>query len=515
MLFLYNDKIKKNVNGENKMPQNEAAQKYSDGLSIDKNTVRSILGVLLGVLVLVGILTQVVPAGEYTIDADGAIVDGTYTPVEDYRIPVWKIIASPVMAFTTDNAATGLAILAILVLVGGTFLILDRINVLRYIMASIVKKFSHSRYLLIAVMVFAGMFMSSTAGILEESLTLVPIAVAVSLAMGWDSFVGLGMSLVSIAFGFTAATFNPFNVITVQKLAGLEAFSGLWLRVIIFAAVFVSLTAYLIIYAKRIEKDPTKSIAFETDSLIREKYSMEQCMPVLDDVKVRKATKAFCICLCMVLFGIVASFVMSLVGNNLDNETLSSAGSVASLGAMAVFFPLGGLIAGRISGLQGKKLWKTFGEGVMTILPALPLVIFVLAISYILDEGKIMHTLLYFINNMMNGISPFVAILLMFAFIALLEFFVGSGTAKAFLIVPLMSLLCDLLGVTRQSMVITFCMADGFTNLLYPTSGIMILAIGMVGISYKKWLRWSWKLFMLEGIIAVGFMMLAVAINYR
>ena len=217
----------------------------------------------------------------------------------------------------------------------------------------------------------------------------------------------------------------------------------------------------------------------------------------------------------MVLFGIVASFVMSLVGNNLDNETLSSAGSVASLGAMAVFFPLGGLIAGRISGLQGKKLWKTFGEGVMTILPALPLVIFVLAISYILDEGKIMHTLLYFINNMMNGISPFVAILLMFAFIALLEFFVGSGTAKAFLIVPLMSLLCDLLGVTRQSMVITFCMADGFTNLLYPTSGIMILAIGMVGISYKKWLRWSWKLFMLEGIIAVGFMMLAVAINYR
>ena len=78
-----------------------------------------------------------------------------------------------------------------------------------------------------------------------------------------------------------------------------------------------------------------------------------------------------------------------------------------------------------------------------------------------------------------------------------------------------MSMLCDLLGVTRQSMVITFCMADGFTNLLYPTSGIMILAIGMVGVSYKKWLRWSWKLFALEGVIAVAFMLLAVAINYN
>ena len=493
----------------------EASQKYSDGLAIDKKTVRSILGVLVGVLLLVGVLTQIVPAGEYKIDENGSIINDTYTPVEDYRIPIWKIIASPVMAFTSENASTGLAILAILVLVGGTFLILDRINVLKYIMASIVKKFSHNKYMLIAVMVFAGMFMSSTAGILEESLTLVPIAVAVSLAMGWDSLVGIGMSLVSIAFGFTAATFNPFNVITVQKLAGLEVFSGLWLRLVIFVVVFVSLTAYLIIYAKRIEKNPAKSIAYESDKLIREKYSMEKCMPVLDNDKVKQATKIFCVCLGMVLVGIIASFVMSIAGNNLGNETLSSVGSIASLAAMAVFFPLGGLLAGRKSGLHGKNLWKTFGEGVMTILPALPLVIFVLAISYILDEGKIMHTLLYYINNLMQGISPYTAILLMFLFIALLEFFVGSGTAKAFLIVPLMSLLCDLLGVTRQSMVITFCMADGFTNLLYPTSGIMILAIGMVGVSYKTWLKWSWKLFLMEGIIAVGFMMTAVAINYR
>lgn len=493
----------------------EAEQKSSDGLAIDKKTVASILTVLFAVLVFVGILTQVVPAGEYQTDASGAIVDGTYAQVEGYKIPVWKIITSPVMAFTSENATTGLAILAILILVGGTFLILDRINVLRYIMAAIVRRFSRNRYLLIAVMVFAGMFLSSTAGILEESLTIVPIAVAVSLAMGWDSLVGLGMSLVSIAFGFTAATFNPFNVITVQKLAGLGVFSGLWLRLIIFAAVYASLTGYLIFYARRIEKNPLKSVAYESDKLIREKYSMEKCMPVLDDIKVKKATKVFCMCLGMVLVGIVASFVMSIVGNNIGNETISSVGSVASLGAMAVFFPVGGLLAGHTSGLHGKKLWKTFGEGIKTILPALPLVIFILAISYILDEGKIMHTLLYHINNLMHGISPFAAILLLFVFIAVLEFFVGSGTAKAFLIVPLVSLLCDLIGLTRQSMVITFCMADGFTNLLYPTSGIMILAIGMVGVSYKKWIKWSWKLFVLEGIIAAGFMLLAVAVNYN
>ncbi len=500
---------------ENKNTKDKVQPAPSEGLTINKKTVVSILLVLTAVLVFVGILTQVVPRGEYTIDDGGAIIDGTYQEITDYKMPVWKIIASPVLAFTTDNASTGIAILAILILVGGTFLILDRIGVLKYIMATIVKKFRDKRFVLIAVMVFAGMFLSSTAGILEESLTLVPIAVAISLAMGWDSLTGIGMSFVAVAFGFTAATFNPFNVITVQKLAGLEVFSGLWFRILLFVAVYLSLTLFLIFYAKRIEKHPEKSIAFTTDKAIKDKYSMDKCMPVLENPLIKKASHVFIGSLGMVLLGIAASFVLTVVGNKIGNETMTSIGGVASLGCMAVFFPVGGLLAGAASGLKGKKLFATFGEGVKTILPVLPLIIFILAISYILDTGKIMHTLLFYINNMMHGISPYTAIILMFIFIAVLEFFVGSGTAKAFLVVPLMSMLCDLLGVTRQSMVVVFCMADGFTNLLYPTSGLMILAIGMVGVSYKNWLKWSWKLFLTEGVVAVIFMLLAVALNYN
>lgn len=487
----------------------------SEGLNIDKKTILSILAVLAVILVFVGILTQVVPRGEYQTDANGSIVDGTYTAIDDYRMPIWKIVASPVLAFTSDNAMTGIAILAILILVGGTFLILDRIGALKYIMVTIVDKFQSRRYALIAVMVFAGMFLSSTAGILEESLTLVPIAVAVALAMGWDSLTGIGMSFVAVAFGFTAATFNPFNVITVQKLAGLSVFSGLWLRLLLFAAVYLTLTGFLILYAKKIEKHPEKSIAFESDKAIRGKYSMAECRYVLDEPSIRNATRVFVGCLGVVLVGIAASFILSYIGGKTENELMQTIGSNASLACMAIFFPVGGLLAGHVSGLRGKELWKAFGKGVKTILPVVPLIIFILAITYILDTGKIMHTLLFHINSAMHGISPYGAILLMFVFIAVLEFFIGSGTAKAFLIVPLMSMLCDLVGVTRQSMVVTFCMADGFTNLLYPTSGLMIIAIGMVGISYKKWLKWSWKLFALESIVSLAFMMLAVAVHYQ
>ena len=490
-------------------------QKKQEGLNIDKKTLFGNALLLVFILVVAGTLTQVLPRGQFSLDENGSVIAGTYTENPDYRIPIWKIALSPVLAFTSGNAVTGLAIIAILILVGGTFLILDRIGVLKYLMAAIVNRFSKRRFLLIAVMTFACMFLSSTAGILEESLTLVPIAVAISLAMGWDSLTGIGMSFVAVAFGFTAATFNPFNVITVQKLAGLQVLSGMWLRLIIFVAVYATLTGFLIYYAKKIEKHPEKSPAFATDDALRARYPLEECQKTLHDKNVAKATRVFVISLCCVLAGTLGAFVVSLFSAKSENALLETVGSYGSMACMAIFFPVGGLLAGKAAGLRGKKLLGAFGEGVKTILPVVPLIVFILAITYVLDEGMIMHTMLNALSGAMQGLSPYGVILLMFLFIALLEFFIGSGTAKAFLVVPLMSILCDLLGLTRQSMVITFCFADGFTNLLYPTSGLMIIAIGMIGISYRKWLKWSAKLFVLEAIVSVAFMLFAVAIGYK
>ena len=106
-------------------------------------------------------------------------------------------------------------------------------------------------------------------------------------------------------------------------------------------------------------------------------------------------------------------------------------------------------------------------------------------------------------------------IIIIFFVICVFEFFIGSGTAKAFLVMPLVLPLAHLIGLSSNSVVLSFCLADGFTNLLYPTSGIMIIAIGLVGVSYIKWLRFSWPLFVIEGIISVAVMMLAVFIGYR
>ena len=472
------------------------------GIKLDKKTILIISVLLFGVMVFAGVLTQIMPRGEYLTDeATGKIINGTYTQLDDYKMPIWKILAAPVLVFTSSDAATGLAIILFITLIGGTFLILDKVGVLKYMMSVIIKKFGNRKYTLLAVMVFACMLLSSTAGILEESVTLVPIAVAISLALGWDSFVGLGISLVAVAFGFTAATFNPFNFMTVQKLVDLPVFSGLWMRLLVFAAVYTVLTLFLIIYAKRIEKHPEKSLSYESDKILRKKFSLDESESLLSDASVRKASRSFVICLCLVLVFIVLDFILEMAG-------------MLSMPAMALLFTAGGLIAGHNAGLRGKKLLKSFGSGIKSIAPALPLIIFVIAIAYILREGKIIHTILNYVYNLVAGLNPYQSIILVFLFVVVLEFFIGSGTAKAFLIMPIVAPLADMVGVTRQSVVLSFCLGDGFTNLLYPTSGIMISAIGLVGVSYGKWLRWSWKLFLLEGAVSVCFMLLAVAVNY-
>ncbi len=475
------------------------------GLSLNKKTMATISVVLLIILAFIGVLTQTLPRGEYRIINQGGhetIVDGTYEVLEDYKMPIWKIILSPILCLGSSYAGTGVAIIGIIILIGGSFLILDKCGILKYIMATLIKKFSHKKYTLMATVIFICMLLSSTAGILEESITLVPIAVAVSLALGWDSLVGLGLSLVSIAWGFTAATFNPFNVVTVQKLADLEVFSGLWLRLIIFIGVYLILFLFLYFYAKRIENDPTKSPVYESDKALREKFTMADAQVVLENPNIRKGTRAFVICILIDIVFIILDFAFSLGGG-------------LSLPAMGILFTVGGLLAGHFSGLKGKNLGISFFQGAKTIAPAIPLIIFVIAISYVLNEGKIMHTILYELNNIMQGVSPYGAIFILFAVIAVLEFFIGSGTAKAFLIMPLVAPLSDLVGITRQSVVTTFCIADGFTNLLYPTNGLMIIAIGLIGVSYGKWIKWSWKLFVAEFGFSALVMLFMVAVNYR
>ncbi len=496
------------------MSETKAEKQQAQGLKIDKKTVISITALLFVIMIFAGVLTQIIPRGVFQTDAEGMVVEGTYSRFEgdEGRLPWWKIIAAPVLVFGSSQATLGLGIIAFIVLIGGTFLILDQSGVLKFIMSAVVSRFEKKKYLLLAMTVLALMVMASVMGILEESITLVPLAVAISLALGWDSFVGLGMSLIAIAFGYTAATFNPFNVVVVQSMAELPLFSGLLYRIVVFIAVYAVLTGYLIVYAKRIEKHPEKSLSYKGDIELRERFSADVDKEALANPALKKATITFISCVSCVFVVFAISFALQKA--SFISDSLKDIISFLPMVAMAIFFTVGGLAAGRKAGIRGKALGAGFWQGIKTVAPCLPIIWFIMCITYILQEGNIIHTILNFVYEATAGLSSTQALFAILIFVVVLEFIVGSGTAKAFLIMPIVLPLADLLNVSRQSVVLAFTMGDGFCNILYPTSGIMIIAIGIVGISYGKYMRWSWKLFVLEFAVAALLLLGAVAIGY-
>lgn len=486
------------------------------GIKIEKKTIIGITVLLIGIMIFAGILTQVVPTGVYDVDADGAIINGTYHEIarEDVGYSFWRVFISPIEAFVyaTGDAMTGVIIILVITLIGGTFLILDKSGVLKYIMTVVVSRFSGKKYKLLAIMIFVCMALSSFAGILEESVTLVPLAVAISLSLGWDSLVGVGFSLIAVAFGYSAATFNPFNVGIVQSMADLPMFSGVLFRVFVFAVVYVILAGFFISYAKRVEKNPESSLCYESDLKLRDRFlNEEETKKALENPNLPEAAKAFIYALLAVLGITVVCLITNII---VDNATISDILGYMPLASMAILFTVGGLRAGHISGIRGKNLLRSFGVGAKTILPVAPIIIFIISVTYILKSGKIIDTLLYWVYNMLDGVNPYVSIIIIFFVICIFEFFIGSGSAKAFLLMPILLPLVDMVGIGRQNLIVAFCISDGFCNVLFPTNGLLMIALGIINMSFVKYIRATWKLFAMEFLGAMGIMLLATAIGY-
>ncbi len=491
-------------------------ENVTSGIKIEKKTIVGITVLLFLIMIFAGILTQVVPTGVYHTDSNGTIINGTYHEIdrEEVGYSFWRVFVSPIETFiySTSDALTGVSIILIIVLIGGTFLILDKSGVLKYMMNVVVNKFSDKKYILLSVMIFFCMLLSSFAGILEESITLVPLAVAISLSLGWDSFVGLGFSLIAVAFGYSAATFNPFNVGIVQSMANLPMFSGVLFRCFVFLIIYSILTLFLVRYAKKIERDPTHSLCYESDKELRERFlNKAETKKALSNPLMKKASGAFI----KALLAVLVITVICLVTNTfIEDRTLSDIIGYAPLISMAILFTVGGMRAGYISGIKGKELISNFIAGAKTILPVAPVIILIICVTYILKQGMIIDTLLYWVYNLIKGVNPYVSIIIIFLVICIFEFFIGSGSAKAFLLMPILIPLVDMLSIGRQNLIVAFCLSDGLCNVLFPTNGLLIIALGIINISYFKYIKISWKLFLLEFMASVGLMILGTAIGY-
>ncbi len=469
-----------------------------------KAFIQSLL-ILFALMLFAGVLTLIVPAGSYarTVQDGREVIDPAsfqYVARPDY--PAWRWLTAPFEVLAGPDSAVIIVIIVFLLMVGSAFAVLDKSGALRLALARLVAAFGGRKYLLLLAISLFFMIIGAFFGIFEEIVPLVPIMIALAYALGWDSLTGLGMSILATNMGFSAAITNPFTLGVAQKLAGLPLFSGAWLRVPIFIVIYIVFAIFLVRHARRVERDPLASPVYKEDQASRSKYASFN----LNDLSVASGHAG------RVIGWLVAC--LALIGLILVSGPFVPVLSDLTLPIVGLLFLAAGIGAGVIAGMGGKEVFKAAIDGIGGIAPAVPLILMAASIKYIVAAGGIMDTMLYSLSLSLSQANSFVAALIVYALALLIEFFIASGSAKAFLLMPILLPLADLVGVTRQVTVLAYCFGDGFSNLAYPTNPVLLICLGLTVVSYPKWLKWSLGLWVWVILVTVAALALAVAIQF-
>ena len=460
------------------------------GLNVSVKSYITAIAVILVLMVLTYALTFFIPGGEYarTVDESGNTV---LDPVQGFKvveggISFWKWLASPILVLGADGGGTIIAIIVFLLVIGGVFTCLDACGLMKYMLDRIVARFGAARYKLLAVVTFFFMAMGAFIGSFEECIPMVPIVVALSISLGWDAMTGMGMSLLAVGCGFASGVCNPFTVGVAQSLAGLPMFSGIWLRLISFAVIYSLLLIFLFKYAKKTEKSGA-GVASTLD-FKREKH-------------MDKSLLCFAVILSVGILAVLSSGFITV----LQDYTMI---------IVAVTFLVAGIVSVVIAGMKGSHLARVFGKGIVNILPAVFLLLLASSIKYTLTEAKVLDTVLHWSVEAMDGMPRALIILFVYLLVLVMNFFISSGSAKAFLLIPLIVPMAQLFGIESQLCVIAFAFGDGFSNVFYPTNAALLIALGLTGVSYGKWVKFSWK-FQLVNLVATSAMLLiGLAVGY-
>lgn len=441
------------------------------GLGIGVGSFVSAIGILIALMIMTYILTLVIPGG---------------------NIPFWKWLLSPILVLGSNQGVTLIAVIIFLLVIGGTFNALDRSGTMDYMLRKIVHFAGDKKYLLLAVVTLFFLSMGAFIGSFEECIPMVPLAVALALAMGWDELVGLGMSMAAVGCGFSTGVLNPFTTGVAQSIMGLPMFSGISLRLLTYVAIYACLLLVLIPYAKKCEKKNTaknETAGFDRTGVFVKKPHLE--------ASVRFFVGTLVVCFLVILLSAfvpgISDYLMIIV---------------------AAFFLIIGIGCCICSKIDSHKAVSYFGYGVLNIMPSMLLILMAGSIQYTMNEAGIMDTILQFAIDVISPMSPYSGILCIFLFTMVVNFFISSGSAEAVLLMPLLGPLADVCGISRQLTVLAFNYGDGFSNIVYFTNPCLLIALSVVGVSYGRWIKFSLKLQALIAICCCGILLLGTFVGY-
>ena len=444
------------------------------------------------IITLAAIATYLVPAGVYDRILDPAtereIVDpATFHYIAQQPIGLFDFFKSVTLGL---QRATG--IISFLLIIGGTFAIMDATGAINAGMGNVVKKMNGKELLMIPICMIIFGCGSAFAGNFEEFLAFIPLVIGVSVAMGFDSITAIAIVFGAAGCGYAAAMTNAFTVGVAQGIAGLPLFSGIGLRFALFAVLMTVTILYVMNYARKVKKNPEISSVREEDMEFNQHLNTAEIPTLTTRHKL----------VLLVFLGTIIALVFGVIKYGFYIDEL------------AALFLICGVLSGIVGGLKPGEIAESFVKGCGDLLYACIMIGLCNAIIIIMQDANIMDTVIHGLASLLDGLPATISACGMFVIQDIFNILVPSGSGQAAITMPLMAPLADILGITRQTSVLAFQMGSSFTDVLAPTSGEVIAACAMARISYGKWFKWLLPLFALWCLVAFAFMIFAVKIGY-
>lgn len=469
-------------------------------INISKKTFINVV-IILGILIALSImLTYILPNGYFkssTDEAGNIIIDyDSFEKIQGFKgINILKGLFAPILVLFSSDGLVVIMLSIFICVIGGSFQVMNDTNGMKVIVERLIKRFKSNKKMLVAIIVLIFMIFGSFFGLFEEVLTLLPIIILLSLSLGYDSYLGFLMCIIATGFGFASALTNPFTVLTASTIIGASPIANIWYRVIIFVVMYVVLLSYIFNHIKKITKNPESSPTFESDLV--KKQNLEESIEIKDS---KRIFNTYIVFLCVVFISIILF------------TSIAALRDYTVVGLIIIFL-VGGITAGLIADSQNKKkVFKSFLNGLLSALPAVLLVLMASSIKYILEEGKIIATIVNSISTIMVGRKSFEVIILIYFIILVLEFFISSSTAKAVFVMGILS--CVSLDISKETMVLAFLFGDGYTNVFFPTSPVLLIGLSMTGMSYLSWIKKSKILFLITFALVIIFLCGAILVGY-
>jgi uncharacterized ion transporter superfamily protein YfcC len=460
--------------------------------------------ILFAIIIFVAIMTWIVPAGQYDMALDSASgrevpIAGTYHQIESTPQGVGDVVVAPIKGF---KDAIGVSLFVLII--GGFLGVTMKTGAIDASIASVTMKLKgKEKWMIPVLMIFFGLGGTSF-GMAEETIAFYPLMIPIFLVAGYDTITAVSVVMLGAGMGVLGSTVNPFATGIASGFAEVSLGEGIFLRALMLIIGEILAIAYVMRYAERVRKDPTKSLTYSTKEsdykhFVSHEEEAENSFP--EYTKKRK--------LIMKLF--VVTFIIMIIGV----IPFSDIGItwIPTLGwwfeELATLFMVAAIVIGIVAGLKEKELVNAFVAGAQDLLSVALIVGVSRGITVVMQAGHIDATLLNFGEDTLAQLSSGAFAVVTYLFYIPLSFLIPSTSGLATLSMPIMAPLGDFAGIGRELVITAYQSASGIVNLITPTSAVVMGGLAIGRVPYNKWLKFVGKFLVIVMVFIMGILWIA------